>query len=689
MGLGIIYILFLLYTQRALLFFKYDAAYWQDRFDHSQWRMALSPRTLGDDGLYKIEGYLMVKGADPTMLNAEVPPLGKYLIGLSLVFWGNTAAYSILTTLLAVFLLYLLAHELTRNQLLAVFAALLFLFDPLLTNQFTLAMLDVLQLDLLLLFFLLLVKLFRSQTSQSDLILSVICGLALGLFAETKIAVFLPLLLISALWLLWQKKAPFIVYSLLGIGFGTGYLLPYLPYFLQGHSLSQWLAVQKWVINFYRGNLLTPKFGNVITQLLVNRQRDIFSGNWENGHEWSAVWPIITVIGIYGLLKMEGSKRDRVIPQTLTFYLLSMFLILNLVPFWSRFLVLLLPFFYLGTVGFIWRIKSRLKEGLLQTFLIVNLLYSLVVLFPKPNDTLTQFFYSWQHGFFQDMYEFITGETKQHLSQAEFHTIGLTSFYDGEIENVKIDWQEKRFSRFTSPQNLSLNITYCTRNLGCFEHQPTITVVKQSGQWKILWQWENLYPMFNHGTRLKTEVELARRGSILSPEGEILAQDTNGTMISIIPNQVVAEEKENLFRLLENIFDQRISGLGLNLRLYNNSLGYLPQTIGVPPKILDKQTITELQKYDEIILQDWPFRNYAARLTNRDIGQVGNVIYEEFGTLLYSPTSYQGVSGLEKEFNEMLCAQNGGNLSVIDTNGAVLSVLISNEKIDGKDVKIQ
>jgi hypothetical protein len=93
LSLLVIHILILLFANRATLTSKYDAVYWKDRYEHSQWRLPLSPRTLGDNGLYAYEGYQLTGGEDPTKYNAEIPPLGKYAIGAVIRATGNSPLY--------------------------------------------------------------------------------------------------------------------------------------------------------------------------------------------------------------------------------------------------------------------------------------------------------------------------------------------------------------------------------------------------------------------------------------------------------------------------------------------------------------------------------------------------------------------------------------------------------------------
>lgn len=685
--LGVGYLLLIVFTHRSLFFSRFDASYWQDRFDHSQWRMPLSSRTIGDDGLYAIEGYNLMNGADPTLLNAEVPPLGKYLIGMSIQTFGNGYIYSLLTGIAAVLLLYLVTKSLTDNTIIALSSALLLLFDPLFTNQLSITMLDSLQLVFLLLFFLLLTQLFKSKSFRRDMVITLCAGICVGFFAETKIGLYLPILFIIACFLLWYKQRKVLLFTLFITGFGVGYLLPYVPYFLQGHTIPEWFSVQKWIINFYRGNLLSPQPGDVITTLLFNRHRNLYSGVWDVSHEWSAVWPLVTILGSIGLWQMLRSKSHERLWKSLFVYVIVMLVILNSVPFWSRYLLLLLPFFYVGTVTLIWRVQPKLAIVTAITFILINGLYSQPLLFPTPQDMLTQFKYSWEQGFFQDVYEFTSLKTKQENPRNQFHISHLNAFYDGEIESVTIDAPINHLSRI-SPQQIPLTVHYCTRNLGCFDHQITVFVKKELGQWVVNWQDDYLFPSFSMDTTLKTEVYPARRGSIIDSQGELLAADQPNWMIRINAQHIDPTQREQLFAQLEKVFDHSVSGLGMELRVYHNSLLSKPMAIGVPFKTLSAQELQSLATYSGVTVTAWPNRQLITP-TDLDVGTLGNVLYKEFGTRLYSSTSYQGISGLEKEYNDTLKGQNGGTLSVVDENGEAVTTLINVEKIDGQDVKIK
>ena len=73
-------LLLLLFFNRTYLLGSYDASYWKERFEHSQWSMPLSNRIIGYDGLFSYVGYRLADGEDPSKINPETQPVGKYLI---------------------------------------------------------------------------------------------------------------------------------------------------------------------------------------------------------------------------------------------------------------------------------------------------------------------------------------------------------------------------------------------------------------------------------------------------------------------------------------------------------------------------------------------------------------------------------------------------------------------------------
>lgn len=115
---------------------KLDGKYWEGRYQKSQWVVSNSKNSIGDDGLYAYHGWALLQGGDPSLVNPEVPPLGKYLIGVTESVFSNNNVFGLWTSLLLLIAFYLLNLHVFRDKFLAFLPVFLFSFEPLFTQQF-------------------------------------------------------------------------------------------------------------------------------------------------------------------------------------------------------------------------------------------------------------------------------------------------------------------------------------------------------------------------------------------------------------------------------------------------------------------------------------------------------------------------------------------------------------------------
>lgn len=675
------YLSVILYANRSAYTSRFDPAYWKDRYDHSQWKLPRSDRGIGDEGLYLYQGYLLMKGADPTLYNAEVPPLGKYAIGASILLFGNGYLFGFLTTTAALVAFFFLAKSVLPKSL-ALATTLLVAIDPLITSQFTTTMLESSQLLFFLLTCLGLLLTYRQKIVSQKTYLWIFTGLAFGAFSAVKFPLLSPLLGACIGYMIWQKtkRATFVILFFL-VSFAA-YLIPYLRYFFLGHTLFEWLGVQKWIINFYLHANLVPNVGSFATAVTTGWIQNLFTRGWQRVPEWNPVWPLIFVTALFWCL--VNWKKYRAF---ISVFLLTMILY-SVIPFWTRYLVLFLPIFYLITVVTIAANAKRFFPIIIALIFVTNSVVSFQILFPTPQAAVNQLLFDWKHGFFQDMYEQLSNSSQQNISREAFHRFGLQTFSDAEIEKVEITSDAVAWSRFRSPQTIQLNIIYTTRNLGSFTEVTTLPIVKEKNRWRIPWNWNILISGVTRFATLTTNVQHANRGSILASDGTILAQDIPSVLVFVIPEKIDSKQEEVMLKFLEREFDQRVAAIGLYRRYMQNSLPDRPVPLGVFMKRPDDAAYTTLSSFPGIRLTPWFGRMKKGDPPDTTIGSVTNTQFSECCSLLYNTTAYDGITGLEKEYNDVLKGENGGNLVIKDQNGAITKTLINKEKRDGKTVRL-
>lgn len=292
---------------------KFDPKYWSYRYEHSQWSVPVDCLAIlkdkkskdyswcvkhraeykkqilmGDDGLYTYAGWEYINGRDPTTLNAEIPPFGKYLIGLSIKIFDNQNVFALISGILALLAFYLLNLVFTKDKLLAILPVSAFSIEPLFYTQLAAPFLDLLYLSLLLFTFLFIV---RKKY--------ILAAIFLGLMASTKsslstfILVGTTISIYTLLVEVWGKnrktlnllETNFFLLSILAAGFT--FLLTYSVFFLQGNSFRQFLGVQKWILSFYSIGVK----GSILTGLADATYREVGQLVWGNtAHTRMAYW---------------------------------------------------------------------------------------------------------------------------------------------------------------------------------------------------------------------------------------------------------------------------------------------------------------------------------------------------------------------------------------------------------------
>ncbi len=680
-GILVFYVIAIIAANRDLFFSKFDPEYWKDKYDHSQWGLPLSVRTIGDDGLYLYQGYALTRGADPTRFNAEVPPLGKYLIGMSIATFGNGYWFGLITNISLLVLFYALAKKLFPTGFIALALTTLVATDPLITDQYRLTMLDALQSVWLLLSLYCFIK--YTENTQTRSILLLASGVSLGFFAETKFPLLLPIpLLLIGLSLIKRKN--FLRQSAIFLaGIGAGYLAPYVPYFLAGHTFIEWLRIQKWIVSFYLHSKLSPTYGSVLVNLLTGQYQNLYSREWLSSPHWSPVWTLLT-IGIVASFSKHTIKNA--LWRNTLIMTLATISIYAVIPFWTRYLTLTLPFLYLLFGFTIHKLKPAIAVCVLSICILINISSSVSHFYPSAQGTMSLFTYNWNNNFFQDMYEDIDSQTRAAMSREHFRVLGMRTIAEGEIEKTEVTYTFPHVSRFATHVKIPVVVTYITRHLGSFTTRTTIPLVKENNRWKIQWNWDMYIKDMTDRTHLATTVQEAKRGSIIASDKSILASDIPSFMIWITPKRIVPAEEKALLLHLENLFERKILAVYFHQRLYGNALSELPVPMGVIPKVLTKEEKDKLVAYHGVLLSPHAGR-HAVISDFTKIGSVANSQFFECCSYLYTTTNYDGVDGVEKDKNETLKGENGGTLQLVDVKGNVISTLINRIKKNGSDVQ--
>jgi 4-amino-4-deoxy-L-arabinose transferase-like glycosyltransferase len=290
----------------------YDPDYWQERYNNSQWVKGWEAgETMGDDALYAYAGWRQIQGDDPTEINPEIPPFGRYLLGLSILLFKNQNIQALFfgAGLLAV--IYFLAKEILQDKTWALLPALLFSIDKLFLEDLTTSMLDLPFALFISLVFYLLIK----ARNNPRWYLGVVISLALVVTTKMYLVGFALTAVVGLylLFLLIVFRYKDLLWFLLFVPiFPIIYLSIYLVYFLNGHNLIDFKELHFWIRHFARVQMPGyPKF-EIWRILFLGQWHTWFGGEMIRLKQWSPLWLLsfLSVFPVAWLIFKKGIKKN-------------------------------------------------------------------------------------------------------------------------------------------------------------------------------------------------------------------------------------------------------------------------------------------------------------------------------------------------------------------------------------------
>ncbi|MBI4973512.1 glycosyltransferase family 39 protein [Candidatus Roizmanbacteria bacterium] len=342
-----IYTSFVIYQNKQLYLTKFDLSKFKRAFEQSQWRVPNSTRPISDETLYTYAGYLYIQGENPILINPEAPPLGKYLIGLSIQLFDNAKILNVIFGYTCLMLIFFMIYYLTRSLLSSSLAVFLTSINTLFIDQ----LIHNPQLEIIQLFFLLVFTcFFILYEKKGDIVYVLLSGLTLGFFLSVKAFTYHVLLVFFTLSLYILKdallirkkieiKRYFFIFILFFVSCVT-YMITYFGYFLHSGTLRGFFGVQKWIFLFYKssGIDMFRTIGSYLSLIFINRWR-FWTKNYPliPYQDWSVLWPFVFLLACFASLKLLKNNTYTILISFFVIY--NIFLLFT--PLYPRYLLLL------------------------------------------------------------------------------------------------------------------------------------------------------------------------------------------------------------------------------------------------------------------------------------------------------------------------------------------------------------
>ena len=305
---------------------------------------------LPDEILYSFNGGALIKGESPILVNPEIPPVGKYLVGLSALLFNNEHLIIPIFFTASFIVLYLIGLQIFKTSFIALLPILFLSFESMFLNQLIYTpLIDIIHLTFLLLSFYFFNK--AIINSKHELIFFILSSLFFGLFISTKFfGVGITVVLAFVLILILNKDNKKIKLFMLSFPISLSVLLSsYIRVIILGYPLNKFLGIQKWIFWYNQGHIQMPL--SVWPLLLFNK----WYVSWGDikilsDPQWGITWPIITVISILTIIlylfnKIPKNKEAEIVMAWVVFY----FVFLSIGDASARYFIILFPGLYLIT----------------------------------------------------------------------------------------------------------------------------------------------------------------------------------------------------------------------------------------------------------------------------------------------------------------------------------------------------
>lgn len=316
---------------------------------NSQYVRKENPGIIPDHILESFAGGIFLKGLNPILIVHDQPPLGRYLISLSIALFNNTTTIPIFLLAISLVGVYLVAAQTLHNKFIALIPVAIFANEPLFIDKFNyLPLLEPIQLPFIVFSVYFFMK--GNTDKRNSLIWLFFSVVMIGFVISIRYFVLGGALLVSFFsYLLFSKSARqrFFAFCLFQPVALLILLLSYFRTFQSGYDLIKVLGIQKYIFTYHQSAFILPfSFWDL---LLFNRWHTWWGTQAiATDPNWIIFWPfsilIITISLIYIFLnKIRLTGEEIIISLWIIFYTLM----LSAGYTSTRYFLPLLPFLYI------------------------------------------------------------------------------------------------------------------------------------------------------------------------------------------------------------------------------------------------------------------------------------------------------------------------------------------------------
>lgn len=331
----------------------YEASYTSLKrlYYNSQYVKKHNPSIIPDEILESFAAGAFLKGLNPILIIHDQPPLGRYIIALSIALFDNPNIATILSLSFSLLGIYLIGKSLLRSSILGLIPVFIFSNEPLFFNKLVYTpLLETIQLPFIvftLYFFL------KANEHKNHFFWYALTSVFFGFVISTRFFVLGAMLCMGLLfYFVWDKKISRIVSFVLTMPISIVILLlSYTKTVLEGSPVLHVFGIQKYMFIYHQEQLSSPF--SYWDLLFFNRWHTWWGSRAIiHDSQWVFFWPVATsVIVIYFVLYLMKKVPYNPLEKVLLSWVLFYSLLLSLGDTSTRYFLPLTPFLYILAVS--------------------------------------------------------------------------------------------------------------------------------------------------------------------------------------------------------------------------------------------------------------------------------------------------------------------------------------------------
>lgn len=358
----------LIYTGRGNFFLPgYSQTYEKLRqaYYSSQYVKKINPGIMPDGTFEAFVGGAFIRGVNPILIVHEHPPLGRYIIGLSIILFDNPSTIILPSLLLSIFGIFLIARLSLRSSVLSIIPVAVFANELLFLSKFQFTpLIESVQLPFIIFSLYFFIKgVIEKNYSRYFILSSIMLGFVISIrFFILGAALAFSMCLYFILRRKIDKK---VIIFLLSLPLSLVVLIAsYTKTIQEGYSIIQVFGIQKYIFFYHKSKLIS--FFSFWDLIMFNRWHTWWGDRRIlNDYQWIMFWPISMILnGIYLILAMIGKIKPNEPEKIIFLWIISYCALLSVGNSTTRYFLPLVPFLYILAVSFLVKIFKPILEKL-------------------------------------------------------------------------------------------------------------------------------------------------------------------------------------------------------------------------------------------------------------------------------------------------------------------------------------